>query len=346
MACRFQTVVRRLATKAKPQPLAVRQGVPTAAEYMRWRLDELRSVSVDPWPAFKSATLIDHRDFEAKYVKIDPGAIEDNEQCDIAGGMKAINLLNFCFLGRIRSRRDAGKALVFLDIERDSCTLQAVLKKNRLDDKSLGLAAKLSVGDHIRIDNFHNPEFTTCEFYSAYSTLDEVIELTELMIRTLVKDVTGSSEVTLPPGFLGEGAKISFETRFQQVQIIPALENKLEDKLPSFSDPKDALEKLLGICRRHNVHLTGAKTIPRILDTLISEFIEPDCIQPTFLLGHPDIMSPLAKEDEVPGVSKRFELFIGGKEIVNAYSEQNSPIRQREKFQGQAEVSTFLSNER
>ena len=80
------------------------------------------------------------------------------------------------------------------------------------------------------------------------------------------------------------------------------------------------------ICNEHTVEVSKPITLPRILDALIGHFIEPQCEQPTFIINHPVVMSPLAKEHGTTGKSERFELFINGVELVNAYTEQNSPL--------------------
>lgn len=95
------------------------------------------------------------------------------------------------------------------------------------------------------------------------------------------------------------------------------------------------MDNLLGICGDHHIHVAQPHTVSRILDKLISGLIEPDCVQPTFLLGHPLVMSPLAK-DTVDGkgrrIAARFELFVGTRELVNAYEELNDPDEQRKRF--------------
>lgn len=80
------------------------------------------------------------------------------------------------------------------------------------------------------------------------------------------------------------------------------------------------------LCQKNKVEVSRPITLPRILDALIGHYIEPQCIQPTFIINHPMVMSPLSKEHGTTGKSERFELFVNGVEIVNAYTEQNDPV--------------------
>ncbi|KAI8849135.1 hypothetical protein BC829DRAFT_362100, partial [Chytridium lagenaria] len=207
-----------------------------------------------------------------------------------------------------------------------------------------GLDKVFEIGKQFRnegLDPFHNPEFTTCEFYQAYATIDDMVAITEDLLRSISLKVLGTTKVKMPGGFSGDGTEIDLDLPFKRIDILPTLEARLELKLPDFTGPEeDIVRRLLEICSERCIPCPGPKTIPRLLDRLISEFIEPDCVSPTFLFGHPSIMSPLAKDGDSPGVSERFELFIGGKEIVNAYSELNNPLLQRSKFQNQVKDRT------
>ncbi|KAI8361486.1 lysyl-tRNA synthetase [Mortierella sp. GBAus27b] len=183
------------------------------------------------------------------------------------------------------------------------------------------------------IDADHNPEFTTCEFYQSYANLDNLFEMTEDMLQEMTKSITGSSIVST---VLAEGdppVELSFEKPFRRINIVEHLEEKLGVTLPDLNS--EPVEELLNICKDNKVYVPSPHTVPRILDKLISHFIEPECTQPTFLWGHPIIMSPLAKDIKLESgrvVAGRFELFVAGKEIVNAYEELNDPIQQKERF--------------
>ncbi|KAF9206127.1 hypothetical protein BGZ49_002954 [Haplosporangium sp. Z 27] len=182
------------------------------------------------------------------------------------------------------------------------------------------------------IDADHNPEFTTCEFYQAYENLEGLFAMTEDMLQEMAKSVTGSSKI-LTHISKDEAVELSFERPFRRINIMECLEEKLGAALPDLEG--EPVPELLDICKQHNVFVSTPHTIPRIMDKLISHFIEPECVQPTFLWGHPIIMSPLAKDIKLESgrtVAGRFELFVAGKEIVNAYEELNDPVQQRERF--------------
>ncbi|KAF9969712.1 hypothetical protein BGZ73_007805 [Actinomortierella ambigua] len=183
------------------------------------------------------------------------------------------------------------------------------------------------------IDADHNPEFTTCEFYQAYATLEDLFTTTEDMLegKSMVKTVNGST--TIEYEMDDKKIDVSFQKPFRRINIMETLEEKLGEPLPDLNN--EPVEELLSLCKKHHVYISAPHTVPRIMDKLISQFIEPECVQPTFLWGHPLIMSPLAKDIQLPSgrvVAGRFELFVVGKEIVNAYEELNDPVQQRERF--------------
>ncbi|KAF9314495.1 hypothetical protein BG003_004113 [Podila horticola] len=182
------------------------------------------------------------------------------------------------------------------------------------------------------IDADHNPEFTTCEFYQAYANLDSLFEMTEDMLQEMAKNVTGS--FTVPYKMSNEETvNLSFQKPFRKINIMETLEEKLGTPLPDLDN--EPIVELLKLCKDNKVFVSAPHTVPRIMDKLISTFIEPECTQPTFLWGHPLIMSPLAKDiklDSGRTVAGRFELFVAGKEIVNAYEELNDPIQQKGRF--------------
>ncbi|KAG0374585.1 hypothetical protein BGX24_010219 [Mortierella sp. AD032] len=182
------------------------------------------------------------------------------------------------------------------------------------------------------IDADHNPEFTTCEFYQAYANLDNLFDMTEDMLREMAKSVIGSSTIPYKVSET-DTVDISFEKPFRRINIMECLEEKFGEPLPDLES--EPVAQLLDICKKNRVYVSAPHTIPRIMDKLISHFIEPECTQPTFLWGHPIIMSPLAKDIKLSSgrtVAGRFELFVMGKEIVNAYEELNDPTQQRDRF--------------
>ncbi|GMF49259.1 unnamed protein product [Phytophthora fragariaefolia] len=193
------------------------------------------------------------------------------------------------------------------------------------------------------IDATHNPEFTICEFYQAYADYNTLMDTAEKMISGIAKDVTGSYKIQYPTEESAEeGAEdepavveIDFTPPFKRLPILETLEECLGEKLPDVNSP-DSIPALLELCQRHNVECAKPHTCTRLVDKLIGHFVEPMCVNPTFLYNHPTCMSPLAKAHrEQQGVTERFELFVAGKELCNAYTELNDPFDQRRRFAAQ-----------
>ncbi|KAG6856548.1 hypothetical protein H0H87_003367 [Tephrocybe sp. NHM501043] len=194
------------------------------------------------------------------------------------------------------------------------------------------------------IDLTHNPEFTICEFYMAYADMEDLMDITEAMVEGMVKSLTGGSTKLIyhPDGNKGqEGARqleLEFQRPWKRYDMIGTLEEKLGVKFP----PGDTLHTeetnqwLRELCAKHNVECSEPRTNARMLDKLVGEYIEPLCISPAFIVGHPQVMSPLAKwHRSRPGLCERFEGFLCGKEICNAYTELNDPFEQRLRFEEQ-----------
>jgi len=190
------------------------------------------------------------------------------------------------------------------------------------------------------IDLTHNPEFSICEFYMAYADMYDVMDMTESLIEGMVKYLTGG-ETTLkyhPDGKDGKVYDLEFKRPWKRFDMIETLEEKLGVKFP----PGDTLHTeeanvfLRDLAKKHNVECSEPRTNARLLDKLVGEYIEPLCISPAFIVGHPQVMSPLAKwHRSRPGLCERFEGFLCGKEICNAYTELNDPFEQRARFEEQ-----------
>lgn len=210
-----------------------------------------------------------------------------------------------------------------------------------------GMERVFEIGKQFRnegIDSTHHPEFTTCELYAAYTDYQDLMQMTEEILQEIVQSVTGSSVVqwksatSTSPDSVG----IDFSSPFRRVDVWEELQRKLGDEhvLPSPEElhTEQAKERLMDIATRRGVTVGKPHTPSRIIDKLVGEFIEKDCVQPTFLCNHPRVMSPLARScsgEGQGGLVERFELFIAQHEFVNAYSELSDPDEQRRRFQQQ-----------
>ncbi|KAJ5899512.1 Nucleic acid-binding OB-fold [Penicillium taxi] len=204
-----------------------------------------------------------------------------------------------------------------------------------------GLERVYEIGRQFRnegIDLTHNPEFTTCEFYQAYADMYDLMDLTEDLVSNLVKTVTGGYETTFHTQD-GEVYNINWKAPWRRVEMIPALEEACGEKFPPGDQlhTKETNDFLKRILKKKNVECSAPQTNARMLDKLVGEFIEETCVNPTFITGHPQMMSPLAKyHRQNAGLCERFEAFAAKKEIINAYTELNDPFDQRLRFEEQA----------
>ncbi|KAI0397446.1 lysyl-tRNA synthetase [Xylariaceae sp. FL0594] len=186
------------------------------------------------------------------------------------------------------------------------------------------------------LDTTHNPEFTTCEFYSAYSNLPELIQTTERLITRLLRDVDRLIETRLTSL---ERPKVPIpEGQWKQVEFVPELEKILGFRFPNLEQP-DALDKLTSLLEKHHpAAVVRGVTLNKLLDHLAGKYLEgASSHEPLFIIHHPACMSPLSKSFVCPKtgqlVSARAELFIEGREVANMYEEENDPFEQRRKFE-------------
>lgn len=196
------------------------------------------------------------------------------------------------------------------------------------------------------IDLTHNPEFTTCEFYMAYADYHDLIEMTEKMVSDMVLSIHGTHKVWYHRQGDAEPTLVDFTPPFKRLSMIGELEKILGEKIPFPLESDVANEFLKAQCAKHNVACSAPQTTARLLDKLVGEFIEIQCDSPTFIMDHPEIMSPLAKNHrDIPGLTERFELFVLQKEICNAYTELNDPVIQRERFEEQMKAKSAGDDE-
>ena len=164
-----------------------------------------------------------------------------------------------------------------------------------------------------------------------------MMAFSEDLLKTLIPAIQSSPVHISRPN--QEPVLLDLNTPFQRLDVTRELNLFFKDEanFPKSISTSHNLQVLIDISKSKSIPLgAGPLTIPRVLDKLISHIIEPKCIQPTFITGHPLSMSPLSKEsDTYPGTAARFELFIGGKEYINAYVELNDPLEQRIRFQNQ-----------
>lgn len=207
-----------------------------------------------------------------------------------------------------------------------------------------GLDRVYEIGKNFRnegIDLTHNPEFTSCEFYMAYADVNDIMEMTEELLNGMVEEVTGSTKVIYNPKKREQSvtpADIDFSRPFKRLHILQELSKALGTQLTGENiETKEIMEVMLKACERGGIAVDEPRTTSRVLDKLVGHFIEPQCINPTFITGYPIATSPLAKNHRSEkGMVERFELFINGKEVCNAYTELNNPFEQRLRFKMQA----------
>jgi lysyl-tRNA synthetase class 2 len=169
----------------------------------------------------------------------------------------------------------------------------------------------------------HNPEFTMLEFYQAYATYTDLMDLTEDLMARVAEKITGSATVTY------QGQRIEFAGPWRRIGLFDALveiggaeRRLLQDR-----------EGLLEFASQRKVTVTKTGKLGKVITKLFDALVQPHLIQPTFITGYPAEVSPLSRRsDQSPELTERFELFIGGREIANGFSELNDPADQRERF--------------
>ena len=193
-----------------------------------------------------------------------------------------------------------------------------------------GMEAVYEIGRVFRnegMDLRHNPEFTELEAYLAYSDLNGMMDLTEGMFTKIARDVVGKMDYTF------YGHNINLEGPWKRISMVDAIKEQT-----GIDFKKDlSIEECLKLAEEHGIEVQEhEKSFGHIVNLFFEKYVEETLIQPTFLYGHPIEISPLTKKNpDDPRFVDRFELFIGGKEFANAYTELNDPIDQLERFEAQ-----------
>ncbi len=193
-----------------------------------------------------------------------------------------------------------------------------------------GMEAVYEIGRVFRnegMDPKHNPEFTLMEAYLAYSDLEGMMDQTEAMYKRIAEEVYGRYV------FHWCGDDIDLSGKWKRISMTDSIK---EITGIDFKEVKD-VEEALRLAEKHHIEVADhEKTVGHIINLFFEKYVEETLIQPTFLYGHPVEISPLTKKNpEDPRFVDRFELFIGGKEFANAYTELNDPVDQLERFEQQ-----------
>jgi len=179
------------------------------------------------------------------------------------------------------------------------------------------------------LDRFHNPEFTALEAYQAYTDYYGMMDLTESYMAFLAQKIKGSFRFTY------QGEEVDFTPPFRRENFFEAIKTRTGIDVKTASE-----DELVRYCEEENIKIER-KNLPKLMEKIFDEKVTPTLRQPTFILDYPVSISPFAKKKEgEDGVVERFEFFVLGMELANAFTELNDPIDQRQRFEEQLRLKT------
>lgn len=178
------------------------------------------------------------------------------------------------------------------------------------------------------MDRTHNPEFTMMELYVPYKDYEWMMNFVEKMIQNICTEVFSKTEFTY------EGKQIDFKSPWKRISMIDAIREKTGVDVITAS-----VDEIKNACKQNGVDMKSVEGRAKMIDELFSVTVQPDLIQPSFIVDYPVELSPLAKKHRSKeGVVERFEAYVAGRELCNAFSELNDPIDQKERFEGQVKM--------